>query len=148
MADRGSVNKGSEIDGIRLKYEAGELVTIGEDLHRFIQAHVADICAYREEQARKGLALSDEAAIKFYILHHRSINPQREIRDQLEEIQKEKWIRGIQTGCEPDAQEVALDWARTYSADWRSHRVTAIIYVFEREKEKLCNLLKRDEASR
>lgn len=135
------MNKGSEIDEIRRRYEAGELETIRQDLDRFIQAHKGEISTYRDEQARKGLNLSDEAAVKFFILHHRSINPQREIRDQLEEIQKEKWIRGIQTGRPPDEQEVALDWARDHSADWRSHRVTEIVYVFEREKERYCRLL-------
>ena len=141
MAIRGNVDKGTEIDEIRRRYESGELDTIREDLDQFIQTHVADICRYRDEQARKGLKLSPEASIKFYILHHRSINPQREIRDQLEEIQKEKWIRGIQTGCEPDAQEVAQEWSKKNSANWRSHRVTAIVYVFERDKERLCKLL-------
>lgn len=132
-----------ELDEIREDYEAGRLEEIKQDLERFIAAHRAQIEKFRAEQTDKGLPpLSDDLAIKFYIIRHRSINPAREILDQLREIEREKWIRGIQCGHEPDAQEVALDWARRHSAGWRAHRVTTIIYVFEREKERLCALLR------
>jgi len=132
----------SELDDIRRRYESGQLDSIKEDLGRFICAHRSRICDYRVEQERKGLNLNDDAAIKFYLLRYRSINPGREIREQLEEIQKEKWIRGVRLGCPPDDQEVALEWARTHSAAWREHRVTTIVYVFEQEKAKYCALLR------
>jgi hypothetical protein len=131
----------SEIDEIRQKYDAGQLEAIKQDLERFVVAHRGAVATYRAEQEKRGLRLTDEAAIKFYILRHRSINPQREIRDQLEEIQREKWIRGIQLGRPPDAQEVAREWTQKHSAHWRSHRITTIIYVFEREKERYIRLL-------
>ena len=120
----------SEIDDIRKQYEAGQLDSIKEDLGHFICAHRTKIQEYRAQQEGKGLSLPDDAAIKFYLLRYRSINPQREIREQLEEIQKEKWIRGILTGCAPDGQAVAAEWARVHSAAWRQHRVTTIVYVF------------------
>ena len=132
----------SEIEEIRRQYESGQLDSIKEDLGRFIVAHRSRILDYRAEQELKGLQLPDDAAIKFYLLRYRSINPQREIREQLEEIQKEKWIRGIIQGRPPDEQAVALEWARTHSAAWREHRVTTIVYVFEQEKEKYCGLLR------
>ncbi|HVR86933.1 MAG TPA: hypothetical protein VMU54_21600 [Planctomycetota bacterium] len=131
----------SELDDIRKQYESGQLDSIKEDLKHFIFLHRTKILAYRAEQESKGLSLPDDAAIKFYLLRYRSINPQREIREQLEEIQKEKWIRGVLTGCAPDAQQVALEWARTHSAAWRQHRVTTIVYVFEQEKERYCAIL-------
>jgi len=131
----------SELDDIRRQYESGQLDSIKEDLKHFITLHRSKILAYRAEQEEKGLTLPDDAAIKFYLLRYRSINPQREIREQLEEIQKEKWIRGVLTGCAPDAQQVALEWARTHSAAWRQHRVTTIVYVFEQEKERYCGML-------
>jgi hypothetical protein len=118
------------------------LDSIKDDLSHFICLHKPKILAYRAEQEQKGLVLTDDAAIKFYLLRYRSINPQREIREQLEEIQKEKWIRGVLTGCPPDAQQVALEWARTHSAAWRQHRVTTIVYVFEQEKERYCAMLR------
>ena len=132
----------SELDDIRRQYESGHLDSIKEDLGRFIVAHRARICDYRAEQERKGLALNDEATIKFYLLRYRSINPGREIREQLEEIQKEKWIRGVRLGCPPDDEEVAREWARTHSAAWREHRVTTIVYVFEQEKARFCAMLR------
>ena len=94
-----------------------------------------------EAQAGRGLGLSAETAVKFFILRSKSINPQKEIRDQLDEIQREKWIRGVREGSEPDPQAVAADWASRHSACWREHRVTTIVYVFEREKQRYCGLL-------
>lgn len=132
----------SEIDEIRRRYEAGQLDSIKVDLERFILAHRLHIAAYRDEQETKGVRLNDEAAIKFYLIRQRSINPQQDIREQLEEIQKEKWIQGVLQGCSPDAQKVAYDWARRYSAGWRAHRVTTIVYVFERDKERYCRLMR------
>ena len=137
----GSTGRGSEIDEIRRKYDAGELDSIKQDLERFICAHKADIVRYRADQKRKGLELTDEATVKFYIIDRRSINPRREIQEQLEEIRRETWIRGINSGSAPNQGEVARDWARQHSADWRAHRVTAIVYVFEREKGRYCKLL-------
>ena len=131
----------TDIDEIRRQYETGRLDSIKEDLSRFICAHRSRILDYRAEQERKGLQLSDEAAIKFYLLRYRSINPQREIREQLEEIQKEKWIRGVHQGCPPDEEQVAREWAYQHSAAWREHRVTVIVYVFEQEKDRFCSLL-------
>ena len=132
----------SELEDIRRRYESGQLDSIKEDLARFIVAHRSRIQEYRVELESKGLSLTDEATIKFYLLRYRSINPGREIREQLEEIQKEKWIRGVRQGCPPDEQEVALEWARTHSAAWREHRVTTIVYVFEQEKERYCAFLR------
>jgi len=132
----------SELEDIRRQYESGQLESIKEDLARFIVAHRPRIQEYRVELESKGLSLTDEATIKFYLLRYRSINPGREIREQLEEIQREKWIRGVRQGCPPDEQEVALEWARTHSAAWREHRVTTIIYVFEQEKDRYCALLR------
>jgi hypothetical protein len=132
----------SELDDIRQQYESGHLDSIKDDLKHFICLNRTKILAYRDEQEGKGLTLPDDAAIKFYLLRYRSINPAREIREQLEEIQKEKWIRGVLTGCPPDAQQVALEWARTHSAAWRQHRVTTIVYVFEQEKDRYCAMLR------
>jgi hypothetical protein len=132
----------SELDDIRRQYESGQLDSIKEDLARFICAHKLRIAEYRSEQEKKGLALPEEAAIKFYLLRYRSINPQREIKEQLEEIRKETWIRGVRLGCPPNAEEVAMEWARKHSSAWREHRVTTIVYVFEQDKSRYCGLLK------
>lgn len=131
----------SELDDIREQYEGGRLEALKADLERFLAAHRDRIRAFAAEQAARGLELPSESVVKFYILRQRSINPRREIQDQLEEINREKWIRGVQTGCSPDPQEVAVDWARKFSATWREHRLTTIVYVFEREKDRYLKVL-------
>jgi hypothetical protein len=133
----------TEIDEIRAKYESGRLDYIKSDLERFIIAHAAEIERYKREQADRGLApISDDTAIKFFIIQNRSINPEREILEQIAEIEREKWIRGVQTGRSPDANAVCQEWASLYSAGWRAHRVTSIVYVFEREKERYLRILR------
>jgi len=131
----------TELDEIAQKYADGRLDHIKSDLERFITANRVRIDGLKQEWAtRRHVQLTDENAIKQFILKHRSINPVAEIQEQLEEIQKEKWIRGVQQGCEPDEQAVALEWSQKYSANWRAHRVTTIIYVFDREKERYVKL--------
>ena len=131
----------SELDDIKANYDAGRLEGLRGDLERFLVSHREKIRLFAEEQAARGLKIPRDSAVKFYILRLRSINPRREIQDQLEEIQREKWIRGVQTGRAPDPQEVAADWAKRYSAMWREHRLTEIVYVFEREKERYLKIL-------
>jgi hypothetical protein len=81
----------------------------------------------------QGLTLNDEATIKFYLLRYRSINPGREIREQLERSSGRNGSGGP-AGLPADDEQVAMEWARTHSAAWREHRVTTIVYVFEQEK--------------
>jgi hypothetical protein len=133
----------SEIEQIRQEYEEGKLEQIKKDLQEFILKHRQDIKALRESKAiSKRLGeLPYDMIIKFLILKERSINPVQEIKEQLSEIEKEKWIRGIQLGYSPDPHQVALEWARLYSPGWRDHRVLSIIYVFEREKQRYLALL-------
>jgi hypothetical protein len=132
----------SELEEIRERYESGRMEEIRSDLERFIRAHRDPILQFRDSNVARSMPpLTTELAIKLYILRHRSINPKREIQEQLQEITREKWIRGVQTGSSPDPEAVASDWASKYSAGWRAHRVMSIVYVFEREKERYCQLL-------
>ncbi len=133
----------SELDEIRRKYESGQLDHIKADLERFLTAHRQEIDCFREEQCRRARQqLPDETIVKFFIIHCRSINPASEISEQLAEIEREKWIQGVEKGCCPDPQQVALDWAKKFSAGWRAHRVTSIIYCFDRDKERYLKLLR------
>lgn len=132
----------SEIDEIRNRYESGQMEEIRSDLEGFIRAHRVQILRFRDENLAKSLPpLTDDVAIKLYILRQRSINPKREIQEQLHEISKEKWIRGVHAGRAPDPETVAAEWSRQHSAGWRAHRVLSIVYVFEREKERYVRLL-------
>jgi len=131
----------TEIEEIEKRYESGQLDSIKRDLERFLAAHRAEIQACRLEEARQGSEVSQSEAVKLFILRHRTINAQREIREQLEEIQREKWCRGMDTGRSPDPEQVALEWARKYSSAWRQHRLTTILYIFEREKDRYLKLI-------
>jgi hypothetical protein len=131
----------SELEEIRRQYEEGRLDGIREDLERFLLANRDRIRAFRSQQAARGFAMDDETSVKFFILRARSINPAREIRDQVDEIRRETWIQGVSKGSEPNPEAVAAEWARQHSACWREHRVTTIVYVFDRCKSRLLSLL-------
>lgn len=125
-----------ELQNIRRRYEAGELDDVRHDLDRFIAAHRELIRRFRAERQRIGnTTIDDELAVKLYIIKQRSINPKAEIEEQIREIEKEKWIWGVHLGRPPDPQQVAAEWARRYSAGWRAHRVTTIIFLFEQERD-------------
>lgn len=134
----------TELNELKRRYESGEFDAIREDLERFLRKHRAAIAAARCEQERRGVPVSEEEAVKLYILRHRSINPERDMRDQLEEIRREAGRRAAAPAGAPpaDAEEVTLEWARYRSAAWRSYRLTAILYVFDREKDRYLRLLR------
>ena len=133
----------SELENLGREYEGGKLDAIKSDLDGFLRRYAADVRRLRDDYfgAADVPPTADEVAIKMFILKSRSINPTREILDQMDEINREKWIRGIQAGCAPDAAAVAQDWARLYSPGWRDHRVMAIIFVFERDKQRYLDIL-------
>jgi hypothetical protein len=125
-----------EIDEIRRRYEAGELESIRQDLTKFIRAHREAIRSFQQHRSRLGgTPLTDELSLKLYIIKERSINPEREIQEQLQEIEKEKWIRGVQTGRPPDEKSVAMEWALKHGAAWRGHRVATIIFLLDAQQE-------------
>lgn len=133
----------SELDEIRENYEKGELNHIKKDLEHFLISHKDQILEHFEFlKTFHTKEITIELAVKLYIIKERSINPRKEIEDQLHEIEREKWIRGVQLGKPPDPSEVATEWARKYSEGWRSHRVTTIIFVFEQEKERYLGIIK------
>lgn len=131
----------SELDEIRRRYEAGELDGIREDLRRFIGAHREGIAAFQQQRARLGNApVTDELALKLYIIKQRSINPEREIREQLAEIEREKWIQGVHSGRPPDEKLVAREWALKHGAAWRGHRVATIVFLLDVEREEFLKM--------
>lgn len=135
-----------ELEDIRRRYEAGELDAIREDLERFIRAHREQIVSFQQMRSRLGnTPLTDELALRLYVIKQRSINPQREIRDQIGEIEKEKWIRGIQTGTAPDESEVAREWALNHGAAWRSHRVATVIFLLDVEQVRFLKIFRGED---
>ena len=132
-----------ETDTLQRRYDAGELDAIKEDLAQFIVVHRGEIGEFQKERERLGShPVEDDVAVKLFILRQRTVNAKRDISDQLEEIQKEKWIQGVQMGREPDPDRVTMEWVSKYSASWRAHRLTSIVYVLEREKERYLELFR------
>lgn len=132
----------TELNELKRRYESGELDAIREDLERFLRQHRTAIAAARSQQLSGGVSVSEEEAVKLYILRHRSVNPERDLRDQLEEIRREAGRRSAGGESPADLEEVTLEWARYRSAAWRSYRLSAILYVFDREKERYLKLLR------
>lgn len=131
------------LEELQEKYESGKFDGLKTDLESFIVSHRDEIRSL-SENSRFGRDehISFELAIKMYIMKHRTINPRRDITDQVDEIQREKWIIGVKNGKPPDPQDVARQWAKDHSQGWRDHRVLSIIYVFERDKERYLGLLR------
>ncbi|MFN3484675.1 MAG: hypothetical protein ACK44W_04230 [Planctomycetota bacterium] len=132
----------TELNELKRRYESGELDAIREDLERFLRQHRTAIAAARSQQLSGGVPVSEEEAVKLYILRHRSVNPERDLRDQLEEIRREAGRRSPGGESPAELEEVTLEWARYRSAAWRSYRLSAILYVFDREKERYLKLLR------
>ncbi len=132
----------SELQDLGREYGAGKLGTVERDLESFILRNRQEILRFRDQLARKNPSVTDEVACKLYILQIRTLNPVVEIRDQLKEIEAECWIRGEKTGTQISRDEVANEWCRRHAPGWRDHRVLAIVYVFERCKDRLVPLLR------
>lgn len=133
-----------ELEDIQARYDSGQCEPIKADLVRFLEAHRVEIRRYQESRQKLGLApVTDELAVRLFVIKHRSINAAREIQDQIEEIQREKWIQGIKLGRPPDAQAVAEEWTHLHSEGWRQHRVATILFVFEREKERYLEIYRK-----
>ena len=132
----------SELHELGREYGAGNLGTVERDLESFILRNRVEILRFRDQLARKNPAVTDEVACKLYILQIRTLNPVAEIRDQLREIEAECWIRGEKAGTQISRDDVANEWCRRHAPGWRDHRVLAIVYVFERCKERLVPLLR------
>lgn len=133
----------NEVEQVRRQYEKGEFAGIQKDLETFIRRNRGEILRFKEQlrAGRRGRSVDDALAVKLYILKVRSINPRREIEEQLHLIEREREKRCVREGRPLDPHQVAMDWARMYSPAWRSHRVTAIIYTFDRNRDRYLSLL-------
>jgi hypothetical protein len=137
----------SELEELRSDWDSGRLSDLARDLIEFVRSHRTDILEFRDRQLARlrGVPLTDDLAIRMYILQIRSISPKGEIKDQLQEIEREIWYRG-EHGSGVDRQEVAREWCLRHAPGWRDHRVMAIIFVFDRIKDQLLELLRESRA--
>ncbi len=137
----------SEIQDLAREYGDGKYRSVERDLEAFVSRYREEILGYRDVLARRHPTVTDESAIKLYIQRIKTLNPAAEIRDQIDEIRAECWIRGEKQGGPVSLEEVARDWARCYSPGWRDHRVLVIVYCVERIKDRLLPLLANPQAA-
>lgn len=132
-----------EIEELKADWNSGKLSQIARDLIEFVKNHRNDIIDYRDHELAKlrGVSVSDDLAVRMYILQIRSISPQGEIKDQLKEIEAEVWYRGENVGGQVDRQQVAREWCLRHAPGWRDHRVMAIIFVLEKIKDQIIAIL-------
>lgn len=137
----------SELHDLGKEYGTGKFGVVERDLEVFLIRNREEILRFKATLARKNPAVTDEVAVKWYLLQLRTLNPVAEIRDQLREIEEECWIRAEKAGGGISRDEVAREWCARHAPGWRDHRVMAIIYCFERCKERLLPLLANPQLS-
>ena len=132
-----------ELEELKTEWEKGRLASIASDLLEFVRNHRADILDYREKHLKKlrGVRMTDDLALRTYILQVRSISPRGEIKDQLKEIEQEIWYRGENEGGQVNRQDVAREWCMRHAPGWRDHRVMAIVFVLDKMKTELLAIL-------
>ncbi|MCK5578916.1 MAG: hypothetical protein KAI63_05280 [Planctomycetes bacterium] len=123
---------------------AGKFKKIEKELELFITQHKKEINLFRDTELKKikNTPVSDELAIKLFIMRTRSINPIEEIKLELQEIEKEIWYRGEKANGQVDRDKICQEWCQSHAAGWRDHWVMSVLYVFERHKNKFVKLLK------
>lgn len=124
-----------ELDEVNQEYAQGKLEKIKEDLELFIKSHKEPIKAV---SAR--LKVNLDIALRFYILHKRTINTKKENLDQICEMKKEIWYRHEEDSSKPE-NEIIADWTRKHAAGWRDHRIIQILFVYLQDKDKYLALL-------
>ncbi|MBL9201266.1 MAG: hypothetical protein JNL39_12210 [Opitutaceae bacterium] len=109
----------------------------GETLLRFVRRH-------REEILRvTSLNASDEElvrAAKLAIVGAKSVNMPEELRAQMKEIENEIWYQGATTAAE--RLRVKLEWTRVHAASWRRWRVLEYLYVIDRCRAQVLEILR------
>lgn len=138
----------TELEEIERDYAAGKFAQILKDLEQFVRAHRASILKLKEQmQLNSKKSVEDEVVLKWYIMRIRSINPTDEIRAQMQEIEREIWVRGETLGREPNRKVIAREWVERHAPGWRDHRVMAIAYCVKRHGEALVKVLREEPPS-
>ena len=145
---QGKAFMSSEINNIANDYCNGKYRELEKDLEKFIIQNKADINKFKEAELAdfKDIQLTDEMAVKMYIVKTKSINQLTEIKTELDEIEKEIWYTGEKNKQPANRDAVAMNWCKQHAPGWRDHWVMASLYVFEHNKAHYLKLL-NDPAS-
>lgn len=134
-------NQGPTIEELEVMHDEGNLEYIRSSLENFVFSHRNNIFGYKKIlETVYSQEISLDCALRLYILKTRSVNFHMDLRDQLEEIKKEVWIR--HENHDPKSEdEIALEWAKKYGEKWREYRVMSILYFYDKNKNHYLDLL-------
>ncbi|MFA5793623.1 MAG: hypothetical protein WC980_00935 [Candidatus Brocadiia bacterium] len=133
----------SEIKNIAQDYCSGKYRELEKDLESFIKQNKEGIKKFKTSVLPELRIpnLTEELAIKMYIVKAKSINHLTEIKTELDEIEKEIWYTGEKNKKPANRDEVAKEWCKKHAPGWRDRWVMAALYVFEHNKQHYLKLL-------
>jgi hypothetical protein len=140
---KGSIYMSTEMNNIANEYCTGKYRELEKDLENFIRQNKNNIKEFKSKELAdlKNTVISDELAVKMYIVKARSINPLTEIKTELDEIEKEIWYTGEKNKHPANREQVAQEWCKKHAPGWRDRWVMASLYVFEHNKQHYLGLL-------
>ncbi len=127
-----------ELLEIEYAYKNGEYAEDEQDLYAFVKTHCDQIEQIQQtmqskmKKSGKYIDLLEATRILFTKL--RTVNPQRDIKAQLKEIEKELWIQ--QAKDENTRRRVVTEWSKNYAPGWRDHKAMIIEYILNVQAEK------------
>jgi hypothetical protein len=133
----------SRLKQLEEEYNAGRYKELEKDLESFIIENKSFINSLRTTgfDYIADEAFAKEQAVLLCIVNSQCINLSTENRKQVEEIEKEIWIRGEKMHTAPDREKVAIEWCRLYAHGWKEHWILAAVYIFQRDKKRYLKLL-------
>ena len=134
--------EGPTFEELRAMYKEGHLDRFKDDLKEFIVANKKEILEYNKiEQKMFRKEVSLDITVRHFLFDQRSTNPLRDIKDQIEEILKYKWIER-EHGSNKSDPEIEKEWTEKYAPIFREWRFKSVLYLYVQEKESYLDLLK------
>jgi hypothetical protein len=124
----------TELDEIKKGYESGYLDPIKSQLEKFIRKHKDDIIKFKQQEENLWKHSMDlAAAVKLFILKIRTIDMHAEMADQVKALE----TVASNKPAHIDTNSAHMDWVHSHAKGWRGYRVLAIIYVFDKNRDRL-----------
>ncbi len=124
----------NELDLIKQKYNRGELDSLKLQIQNFLRKNRDKIAVFQKQQSNIWKrTFSVEDAIKYFILHHKTIDMIAEMREQVHKIEED--ISQKKPFSLLEEARIKADWIRENAGVWRDNRVLEILYVFNKNPE-------------
>ena len=122
-----SVENEAAIEALEASWANGTLRPHVERLLTFVERNREEIL---QSCVNVGDGLALLSATKHLIIRAGVVHPPSEMRDQVQEIQDEIWIRGERGDF--DRQNIAHEWTSRHAANWRRWRLREYLFVADR----------------